>query len=91
MCAGQRSHRVVCAVGLGVRSGKHRLVDFLSLPSFLLCEGTHLKNENKAIVPVLFLKSLQMLLERLEAQCEERRAGDRRVMDSFHAQHPKSA
>jgi len=58
-------------------AGKHRLVDFLSLPSFLLCEGTHLKNENKAIVPVLFLKSLQMLLERLEAQCEERRAGDR--------------
>lgn len=31
------------------------------LPSFLLSEGTHLKNENKVIVPVLFLKSLQML------------------------------
>lgn len=26
------------------------------LPSFLLSEGTHLKNENKVIVPVLFLK-----------------------------------
>lgn len=31
------------------------------LPSFLLSEGTHLKNENKVIVPVLFLKSVQML------------------------------
>lgn len=58
-------------------SGKHRLVDFLSLPSFLLCEGTHLKNENKEIVPVLFLKLFQMLFVKLQVHCEERRADDR--------------
>lgn len=34
------------------------------LPSFLLSEGTHLKNENKVIVPVLFLKSLHMRQEK---------------------------
>lgn len=49
------------------------------LPSFLLSEGTHLKNENKVIVPVLFLKSLQMLSvdERLIVRRVAARAGGR--------------
>ncbi|KAI7798294.1 hypothetical protein IRJ41_024282 [Triplophysa rosa] len=63
------------------RRGMEILVDFLSLPSFLLCEGTHLKNENKEIVPVLFLKLFQMLFVKLRVHCEERSADGRRVMD----------
>lgn len=61
------------------------------LPSFLLSEGTHLKNENKAIVPVLFLKSLQMLSVdgRLIVRSVAVRAGGREAQVRVQQQQPQ--